>query len=66
MTGCPDDARLERLLRGDAPRVRGWLWRRHLRGCPGCRARYAELDADRRLVADLRAALHRPPPDREK
>ncbi|MBN9523957.1 hypothetical protein J0H58_36520 [bacterium] len=60
MTGCLTEAQLERLVRGPVPRVRGWLWRRHLRGCPHCRARYDELAEDRRLVAEIRAAL-RPP-----
>ena len=60
MTRCLDDVRLERLLRDTAPRVRGWFWRRHVRSCPGCRARYAELEADRRLVDELRGALRGP------
>lgn len=61
MTGCLTDTQLERLVRGPAPRVRGWLWRRHLRGCPHCRARHDERAEDCRLVAELRAAL-RPAP----
>jgi hypothetical protein len=60
MTGCLTDARLERLARGPVPWVRGWLWRRHLRGCSHCRARHDELAEDRRLVAELRAALRTP------
>lgn len=54
---CLGDAALDRLLRGSAPRVRGWFWRRHLRRCPQCRARYAEREDDRRLVTELRGAL---------
>jgi hypothetical protein len=54
---CLTDERLERLARGEAGAVRGWLWRRHVRGCPSCRARLAEREDDRRFVAELRAAV---------
>ena len=54
---CLADDQIERLVRGTAGAVRGWLWRRHLRGCPSCRARLAEREDDRRFVADLRAAV---------
>ena len=54
---CLTDDQLERLTRGTTGAVRGWLWRRHLRGCPSCQARLAEREDDRRFVAELRAAV---------
>jgi hypothetical protein len=65
MSRCLTDESLERLARDSAPWWRRFLWQRHLRGCPGCQARWQALRADEQLLAELRqavAAAPRPSP----
>ena len=62
MNECPTNHDLEQLLRNTITRWRKWACERHLKDCPLCQARLAELQADRQLVNELRQALKQPAP----
>jgi hypothetical protein len=62
MTRCLDRDALERLRRGDAPALRGRLWRLHLWWCRGCQMHLEELRLEDVLVRQVRRALGAGPP----
>ena len=60
MNRCLSDEALELLLKGRAPWWRAFFWRRHLRSCERCQARWQALHEDEQLLNEVRRAVSAP------
>lgn len=54
MIGCPEQSRLDALARGTCSEQEATTVRLHLDDCDGCRSRVTDLEAEERLLGELR------------